>query len=114
VTGLTGRRARVVSALAGALLPPLLLMPDVAVGETISVKVSKLAFSPAAITAKVDDTIEWTNTDFVTHTATATDKSFDISLPADQAGSVVVKNEGTFPYFCRVHPMMKGTITVTK
>ena len=40
-------------------------------GETVQVKISDLAFSPAEITARVGDTIQWVNGDFVDHTATA-------------------------------------------
>ncbi|ODT11765.1 MAG: amicyanin [Kaistia sp. SCN 65-12] len=94
------------------MLVPVLLLPGVAAAETITVKVSKLAFVPAAITAKVGDTIEWVNADFIAHTATATDKSFDVKLPASKSGSLQVTKAGSFPYFCRVHPTMKGTITV--
>jgi hypothetical protein len=32
-------------------------------------------YRPAAISAHVGDTIEWTNTDFLAHTATARDKN---------------------------------------
>jgi plastocyanin len=79
---------------------------------TIQVTIAKLAFSPAEITAKVGDTIEWTNNDFVAHTATARDKSFDVVIPAHGAGSVVIKAAGNVDYFCRFHPMMKGKIQV--
>lgn len=99
------RRARVALALAGVLL-----LPGLAAAETITVQVTKLAFVPAAITAKVGDTIEWVNKDFVAHTATATDRGFDVKLPAGKSGSVTVTKAGTIPYFCRFHPMMKGTI----
>ena len=51
--------------------------------ETIRITVDKLAFSPAQISARVGDTIEWTNTDFVTHTATARTLDWDVT-PAGQ------------------------------
>ncbi|MCX5580321.1 cupredoxin domain-containing protein [Kaistia terrae] len=101
-------------ALVGGLLLPGVFLPVAASAETITVKVSKLAFVPASVTAKIGDTIEWANADFVDHTATATDKAFDVKLPAGKTGSVTLSQAGTFPYFCRVHPMMKGTIAVTE
>lgn len=89
-----------------------LLLPGVAQAETITIQVSKLAFVPANVTAKVGDTIEWVNADFIAHTATATDKAFDVKLAAGKTGSTMVKQAGTISYFCRFHPMMKGTIEV--
>ena len=65
------------------------------------------------MTAKVGDTIRWDNKDFVAHTATATDKSFDVMLPPGKTGSTVVTKVGTFDYFCKFHPNMKGKVTVT-
>ncbi|WEK51794.1 MAG: cupredoxin domain-containing protein [Candidatus Kaistia colombiensis] len=110
MTGGGGRRwACVALALAGVLL-----LPAMAAAETITVQVAKLTFVPASVTAKVGDTIEWVNDDFVAHTATAADKSFDVSLAPGKTGSVVVKRAGEIAYSCRFHPMMKGTIEVTE
>lgn len=110
MTGGRGRRrARVWLALAGVVL-----LPAMAAAETITVQVTKLAFVPATVAAKVGDTIVWANADFVAHTATATDKGFDVKLPANKSGSLTVTKAGAFPYFCRYHPMMKGTITVAE
>ena len=110
MTGGEGRRrACVVLALAGGLL-----VPGVARAETITIQVTKLAFVPASVSAKVGDTIEWVNADFVAHTATATDKAFDVKLAAGKSGSTVVKQAGEIPYFCRFHPMMKGVIAVAE
>jgi plastocyanin len=80
---------------------------------TIDVVMQNLVVKPAEVTAKVGDTIRWDNKDFVAHTATATDKSFDVMLPAGKSGSIVVRKAGTFDYICKFHPNMKGKITVT-
>ena len=79
---------------------------------TIEVTIKQLVFSPAQISAKPGDKIEWMNQDFVAHTATARDKSFDVQIPANGKGSFTVSKTGTFDYFCRFHPMMKGQIQV--
>ncbi len=34
-------------------------------------------------------------------------------LPPNKTGSIVVKKAGTFDYFCKFHPNMKGKMTVT-
>ena len=79
---------------------------------TVEVKIKNFKFSPADITVAKGDTIVWDNQDIATHTATARDKSFDVTIKAGQKGSVVVKDAGTFDYFCRFHPMMKGQVVV--
>jgi plastocyanin len=86
--------------------------PAPAKAAEILVTIEKLTFSPVEIAAHPGDTIRWINKDFVAHTATAKDKSFDIMLPAHGEGTLVVQSAGAINYFCRFHPMMKGTITV--
>lgn len=79
--------------------------------ETITVTVDKMAFSPADISAKVGDTIEWVNKDSFAHTATVKN-GWEVMLPVKKSGSMVVDKAGTIAYICRFHPNMKGTITV--
>ncbi len=78
--------------------------------DTIQVKMEKLAFVPAQITAHVGDTIEWVNSDFVAHTATARDGSWDVLLPVNAKKTVVLKAEGTLEYYCKFHPNMRGRL----
>jgi plastocyanin len=80
---------------------------------TIEIVVDKLAYTPAEVTAKVGDTIVWDNKDALAHTATATDKSWNVPLPANKKGSMVVTKAGTFEYYCTLHPNMKAKLTVT-
>src|SRR4051812_35293052 len=83
-----------------------------AAAEVIHVDVKAIAFVPAKITANVGDTVEWTNSDFVAHTATASGGDWDIALPVHGKGSVVLKKAGHIDYICRLHPNMKGEIDV--
>src|SRR5579884_2915394 len=80
---------------------------------TVTVVIDKLAFSPAEVAAKVGDTVEWDNKDILQHTATAKDGSWNVLLAPKKKGSVVVTKAGTFDYFCKFHPNMKGKLTVT-
>jgi plastocyanin len=66
------------------------------------------------ITAHVGDTIEWANSDFVAHTATARDGSWDVLIPVDAKKTVVLKTEGTVDYYCKFHPNMTGRILISK
>jgi plastocyanin len=80
---------------------------------TITIVMQNLVITPAEVSAKVGDTVEWINKDIVAHTATAQQGgAFDIVLPAGKSGSLVVNKAGTFPYFCRFHPNMKASLTV--
>jgi plastocyanin len=99
------------SVIPASLVAVLVGVASSAQAATVTVTIEQMKFMPAEITAQVGDTIEWTNKDFVAHSATATDKSFDVVIPAHGSGSLVVKSAGDFAYFCRFHPMMKGKIT---
>ena len=79
--------------------------------ETIQVTIDKLVYSPVAIKAKVDDTIEWINKDIVAHTATVRG-DWDVTIAANSSASLVLKKAGTVDYYCRFHPNMKGRITI--
>lgn len=81
-------------------------------GEVVQVKIADLAFSPAEITIKEGDTIEWVNGDFIDHTATANDGAWDVAIAASQSARLQFNHAGTTKYFCRVHPDMTGTVRV--
>src|SRR5688500_16006044 len=74
--------------------------------ETIQVTIDKLVFSPAAINAKIGDTIEWGNTDILDHTATVKG-GWEVLMPAGKSASLVLQEVGLFEYYCRFHPNMK-------
>ena len=105
-------RLRKVGRACGAAL--LILCTGSAHAAVIQIKIENLAFTPAQVSAQVGDTIEWTNADFVAHTATARDGTFDIMLPPNSKHTVVLKTAGTIDYYCRVHPNMTAQITVSK
>ncbi len=79
--------------------------------ETIRVVIDKLVFSPAEVQAKVGDTIEWVNKDVFAHTATATNRAWDVALAPKQTARVTLTKPGVEDYFCKYHPNMKGRVT---
>jgi len=98
---------------------PLWLALPLAVGvaapafaETITVTIEKLAFQPAKVKAKVGDTIQWVNKDVLAHSATARDKSFDVIQPPKKTVSQTLTRAGSFDYYCKYHPNMKGRLDV--
>ena len=80
--------------------------------ETIQITIDKLVFAPADVTAKVGDTVEWVNNDILAHTATATNKDWDVMIAPKKSGTLVLRKAGAFDYFCKYHPNMKGRITI--
>jgi plastocyanin len=81
--------------------------------ETIQISMENLVISPAEATAKVGDTIEWINKDIFVHTATARSGDWDVTMPPKKTVTLVLKKAGTIDYYCRFHPNMKATLTVT-
>ncbi|CCD86339.1 Amicyanin precursor protein [Bradyrhizobium sp. ORS 285] len=79
---------------------------------TIRITIDKLAFSPASVSAKVGDTVEWVNKDALAHTATARNGDFDVTLPPSRTVSSVLKKAGTVEYYCRFHPNMKAALAI--
>jgi len=76
-------------------------------------------FIPNPVTIGVGETVTWENTDTAAHTATSgiagegPSGVFDSSLiMAGGSYSYTADTEGTFDYFCMVHPWMTGTVIV--
>lgn len=90
----------------------LIISAGAAEAATIEITIEKMAFAPGEITAKVGDTVLWVNKDAFVHTATAKG-AWEIMLAPGKSGSVVISKAGTIDYICRLHPNMKGRITVT-
>ena len=80
--------------------------------KTIHVVVDKLTFTPTQVSAHVGDVIEWANSDFVAHTATARNKAWDVAIPAKGIGRVTLNRAGLIEYYCRFHPNMVGRISI--
>jgi len=76
-------------------------------------------FIPSTILVVVGDTVTWVNDDYAAHTVTSgnsddgADGKFDSSLFMSGASfSHTFDSAGVYPYFCMVHPWMKGTVVV--
>jgi plastocyanin len=61
---------------------------------------------------KVGDTIVWENRDIVPHTASARDRSFDVTLQPHQAKRITLRHAGAIAFYCRFHPAMRGELRV--
>jgi|SRR6185437_280363 len=79
---------------------------------TVQIVMQNLVISPAEVTAKVGDTVEWVNKDVFAHTATARNGDFDVTIQPKQTASTVLKKAGNVDYYCRFHPNMKATLKI--
>jgi len=70
-------------------------------------------YAPPELSARVGDTVAWTNAGSTQHTATADGGEFDSgTLDPDGTYSFTLQNEGTLVFHCEPHPWMTGTIVV--
>ena len=104
------RRCALIAAGAGALL--LVASPATSAPRTYTVIIDKMKFGPLPASLRKGDAIIWVNRDFLRHTATAADRSFDADLPRGAKVNTVIKQSGTIRFVCRYHPGMRGTLQV--
>jgi plastocyanin len=84
--------------------------PSDAVSE---VKIDNFSFTPARITVKSGTQVTWTNRDDMPHTVDSTQGKFKSdALDTDQKFQFRFTDAGEYPYFCRIHPKMTGSIVV--
>ena len=81
-------------------------------GTTVAIQ--KFAYVPPNLSVTSGTTVTWTNEDPDQHTVSADDGAFDSSaFGQGQTFQFTAGAPGTYTYFCRIHPFMKGTLTVT-
>ena len=74
------------------------------------------SFIPANTFVPSNANLTWTNQDYVAHTATSAEGSFDTKtiLPGQSNTFKLDHEPGTISYYCAIHPWMLGTVTVSK
>jgi amicyanin len=86
-----------------------------AVADATIVKIDNFSFAPKSLTVKVGATVTWTNQDDIPHNVVSTEKKFSSPvLDTNQNFSFTFKEPGSYPYFCKIHPMMTGAVVVEK
>lgn len=73
---------------------------------------SSNTFSPQATTITHGQSVCWQNSSAVLHTVTDNGGAFDTNLPVGQIFVHTYAVAGTYPYHCKIHAGMTGTITV--
>src|SRR4051812_3675229 len=103
--------------IAGLLATAVLLMSaaSVSAGTTRTVSIVGKAFTPAAATLTVGDSVVWSNTSARKHTATSNVNflwTAPTVRPHTSSAAVPFTQAGTFLYHCTIHARMKGTVVV--
>lgn len=104
------RRCVARAAGAGALL--LASSAAAAAPKTYTVVIDKMRFGPVPTLLHRGDAIIWVNRDFLWHSATAADHSFDADLPPNSKARTVLDKTGAIAFLCRYHPGMRGVLQV--
>jgi plastocyanin len=88
--------------------------PEMPVSGT-AVTITNFAYAPANLSVPTGTTVTFTNMDNVQHTVSSDDNTAFDSGAFNQGMTyqLTAGPPGTYPYFCRIHPFMKGTLTVT-
>ncbi len=83
-------------------------------GSGSEVRIDNFAFVPANLSVPTGTTVTWTNQDDVQHTVSSDDgTTFDSgAFSRGRTFQLAAGPPGTYTYFCRIHPFMKGTLTV--
>jgi plastocyanin len=83
------------------------------VPRTHRVVIKNFLNTPASVVVAVGDTVEWANTDFVPHTVTARDSSWNSGqIDGSATWRLVARAPGKHAYYCVFHPNMQGTVEV--
>ncbi len=85
---------------------------DVVGMDEVQIDIENYNFEPHGLTIVQGTKVTWYNKDDVIHSVTAPDNMFDMDMQRQDYASFVFDEVGTFPYFCKPHPYMTGTITV--
>jgi plastocyanin len=78
-----------------------------------AVAIQNFAFNPATLTVKAGTTVKWVNLDSTTHQVVSDTGLFDSGdLGNGKSFSYTFNQTGNYPYHCRIHPSMTGSIVV--
>lgn len=118
VARITGDRAVVTAVLLGPVVGAMLALGSLSAAEITSdpkttITIDNFTFTPAELTVAKGTTITWINHDDIPHSVVENDKKFrSKALDTDESYSFTFAAEGTFQYFCGLHPHMTGKVIV--
>jgi len=104
---------------------PTLTVKEVTVFNTVGssspgCEINNSCFTPYQVSININDKVTWKNNDNSVHTVTSgtlsngPDGAFDSEIIySGNSFTVEFLYDGTYPYFCRVHPWMEGSVVVS-
>lgn len=101
----------------GTSAPVAIVLTNIITTNVITMSAS--AFSPISLAVSAGSTVIWSNTQAIAHTAVGTN-SLEPLCGAGQLLTTTVRctnvflTPGVFPYFCSIHPTMRGTVFVAQ
>jgi OOP family OmpA-OmpF porin len=69
-------------------------------------------YAPTPLTVAAGTTVTFGNNDGTSHTATADNGAWNVSLAPGQTGTAKLTTPGMYTYHCTIHAFMTGTIVV--
>lgn len=86
--------------------------PEATASARKTVRIPDFNFRPKRLVIGRGGRVVFRNRDNVAHTATRA-RAFDTKvIRPGQAKTIRFRKRGTFPYICKLHPFMRGTIVV--
>jgi plastocyanin len=83
---------------------------------TVNVPMKSFGYLPRRVRIRAGQAVRWTDMDRAPHTATAEEDaggSFETGrVRSGRSATVVFTKPGRYPYYCRFHPFMVGTVEV--
>jgi plastocyanin len=90
-----------------------LCQTSLVLADDAKVGIDNFAFTPAELTVKPGTTVVFENHDDIPHLVVAVDGKYrSKALDTNDRFSVAFDNPGEYPYYCGLHPHMKGKIVV--
>jgi plastocyanin len=78
------------------------------------IEIQDFKFVPASVVVTKGEMVQWTNLGAVVHTSTSDTEVWDSGdIQPNRFYKRKFNQTGAFPYHCKYHPLMKGTIRVT-
>ena len=88
------------------------IAPKKTAPEVYTIEISGMKFNPAEVTLHKGDTVVWKNNDMVAHCVTEENTKAWTSSKIEAGGSWKMVANTSANYFCAIHLVMKGKITV--
>ncbi|HUV86043.1 MAG TPA: cupredoxin domain-containing protein [bacterium] len=79
------------------------------------IKIQNFAFVPQNVVVPKGEMVQWTNLDSAVHTSTSDTLVWDSGdIQLNESYKRKFNKTGFFPYHCKYHTLMKGTVRVTE